>query len=275
MSKSQNSILRHIPNLLTSLNASTGMLAIILALSVKNGTYYAAYLILIAAVFDFLDGFAARLLNASSPIGKELDSLADMVSFGVAPAAIMFKLLQSALGVNTISLDVETWKLLILFSPILIVVFTALRLANFNVDERQTDSFIGLASPANAFFIASLALIDRFDPDTLWYIQAFDLQLPFHFLLGVIGFQIMVLTNAYFLLTVTIISAFLVVANIPMFSFKFKNFTFADNKVRFIFIGISVVFLLLLGLVGIAFIIGLYIFVSIIDNIIKKRKQTV
>ena len=266
------SITQYIPNFITSLNIVSGSIAMILGFTMKDGILYAAYFIILAAIFDFLDGFSARVLNAHSKIGRELDSMADMVSFGVAPGIIMFQLMKTSLGVGMIS-DLSIVNFLFLFSPVLIIVFTAFRLANFNVDERQTESFIGLASPANAFFIASFALIDHFDPDKLWFKTLLEMETPFWFMLGILGFQMIVLTNQYFLLVVTLVSALLLVANIPMFSFKFKNFKFKDNKIRFIFIIISALLLLTLQVVALPIIITLYILLSVGNNISTKRNN--
>src|SRR5665647_2842572 len=208
-------IKKHIPNFLTSLNVLCGSLAVVLIL---EGKFTAAVvLIMLAAVFDFLDGLTARLLKAYSPIGKELDSLADMISFGLAPGLLMFKLLETSLFKADVVPDLQsnlTWsQLLILGSAFLIPIFSALRLAKFNIDERQTSSFIGLPTPANALFISSLALIQ--EHGSIPAIDNFLLTTPV-------------------LLGITLLFSWLLVAEIPMFSLKFKNFSFSSNRTRFL-----------------------------------------
>lgn len=160
---------------------------------------YAAYFVWIACVFDFFDGFAARALNVSSPIGKELDSLADMVSFGLLPAMVMFTMIGGP------------YLCYIAFS---IAVFSALRLAIFNIDETQRDSFKGLPTPANALFITSLPLIGG------------DLAFAFF--------------DPWILSAIVVVSSYLLVSGIPLFALKFKNFSWKDNKVRFTFLAIAV-----------------------------------
>ena len=151
---------RHLPNFITLLNLFSGSIAIIMAFEGNLST--ASYFIGLAVVFDFFDGFLARLLNKYSDIGKELDSLADIVSFGVAPSIIMFHLLKLSLNIDKLplSFDITTLvDIVVLLSAFLITVFSALRLAKFNVDTRQKDSFIGLPTPASAILIASLPVI--------------------------------------------------------------------------------------------------------------------
>ena len=157
-------IRKHIPNFITCLNVVSGSVAVILA--VKGQLSIAVIFIFAAAIFDFLDGMAARLLKAYSPIGKELDSLADMISFGLAPGMLMMVMLEYSLfGINVRAdsfASISVWEIICISSSLLIPVASALRLAKFNVDTRQTNSFIGLPTPANAIFIAALALIIEF-----------------------------------------------------------------------------------------------------------------
>ncbi len=221
MLKIKNSI----PNFITSLNIAAGSLSIFFAF--EGLTDLAAYLILIAAIFDFLDGMLARLLNAYSDLGKQLDSLADLISFGLAPAVIIYHIMKSTLLIDKLYLsNIESLKLLFLFSVILIPIFSALRLAKFNIDIRQTTSFIGLPTPANALFFASIPIISAQNP--------FD---PFLFLIY----------NKNILLGIIIVSSFLLVSPIPMFSFKFKNLKLKENSIRFIFIGLIIAILFLVG----------------------------
>ncbi|MFC2118929.1 CDP-diacylglycerol--serine O-phosphatidyltransferase [Bacteroidota bacterium] len=147
----QNRIFRHLPNFITSLNMLCGCIGAIYAFN--NDLISASILILIAAIFDFLDGMAARLFNAYSDVGKELDSLADIISFGFTPSVILFQLLKRSLNIESFSFDLPIIELAGLILPFLIVVFSGLRLAKFNIDKSQTNSFIGLPTPASALFI--------------------------------------------------------------------------------------------------------------------------
>jgi CDP-diacylglycerol--serine O-phosphatidyltransferase len=204
-------------------------------------------LILLAAVFDFFDGMSARLLKAWSPIGKELDSLADMISFGLAPGLIMFKLLEISVlktdAANGLQQDPSFSQLLMMGSAFLIPIFSALRLAKFNVDERQTSSFIGLPTPANAMFIASLALIK--EHGTLPAIDNILLSMPV-------------------LIGITLLFSWLLVAEIPMFSLKFKNLSWQSNQVQYIFLLCSILLIGTLRLYGITGIILLFIGISVL-----------
>jgi len=218
-------IKNYIPNFITSLNIAAGTLSIIF--SFEGLTSMAAFLILIAAVFDFLDGMMARLLNAYSELGKQLDSLADLISFGVAPAIIVYHIMKSSLLIDTLyPHNLEFTKFLYLLSILLIPIFSALRLAKFNIDTKQSTSFIGLPTPANALFFASIPIISSQNP--------FD---PFLFLIY----------NKTILLGIIIASALLLVSPIPMFSFKFKNLKFKDNIIRYIFLALIVSLLFFTG----------------------------
>ncbi len=226
--------MKHVPNFITCLNLFAGCLACVAAF---NGNYIASALfIYLAALFDFFDGMAARLLKAYSPIGKELDSLADVVSFGVAPGLILYSLLTAYAPISFAS---------IAFFAFLIPIFAALRLAKFNVDTRQSESFIGLAVPANAIFFASLAMnFHAPAPPDIW-------------------------TVAFFLSLITVF-CFLMVSEIPMFSLKFKNLNWQDNQLRFIFLILAVALLSIFRLQAIHFIIVLYIVLSIGKALVKK-----
>jgi len=230
---------RFVPNFITCLNLFCGCVSIVFAF--YGRLEWAAYLIFLAAAFDFLDGFAARTLKAYSELGKQLDSLADVVSFGVAPASIMFELMLSA------SVEHELFQMgwLIAFSAYFIAVFSALRLAKFNIDTRQSDSFIGLPTPANALFICSLVFITS--------IEFFE-------------------DNIYFLLAVVVVFSYLLVAELPLFSLKFKTFDWKSNKIRYFFVAFSILILLVLNWAGLAFVILSYIILSIISNILQKNR---
>jgi len=228
---------KHIPNAITCLNLFSGCLALYFAFQGELVT--TAYLVGIAAIFDFLDGMLARLLKAYSEIGKQLDSLADMVSFGVVPGTIMFMLLQRAETPLT-----GTPAALLPFLGFLITIFSALRLAKFNIDTRQTSSFIGLPTPACTLFVASLPLI----------LETGDLL---HYA---------IILNPFVLLALTVLLSFLLVAELPLFALKFSSLAWQENAVRFIFLGLSLILLALLNFAAIPLIIVLYILLSIIKK---------
>jgi len=232
-------IRKHIPNTITSLNLASGCGSIIFAL---EGNYQvAAYLILLAAIFDFFDGFAARLLKAYSNIGKELDSLADVVSFGVAPGMIIFKFMKDLCETS----GYPEW---ISWFAMLIPVFSALRLAKFNLDERQTSSFLGLPTPANALFW-SFGL--AYAAGNLVYTTIF----PFIILLAVFVFS------------------WLLICEVPMFSLKFKNFGWKANNKQYIFLLCCLILIAVFGFAGISACILLYVFMSIFSlGLVKKEK---
>lgn len=213
---------------------------------------WTAYMVGAAAVMDFLDGFAARMLSVHTEIGKQLDSLADMVSFGLVPGVVMFQLLNNFNVHSEAAADHSfTYSSLIAF---LIPVFSAIRLAKFNTDTRQTDSFIGLPTPANSIFICSFPLILYCQPRMLaciseegWY---------------------------YALLILSIIMSLLLVAPFRLFALKFKNFSWADNKIRYLFLIVSAVMLVLFQYTGIPFIIILYLLMSALNNVIKQEASS-
>lgn len=231
-----------IPNFLTSMNVFSGCIAIVLAF--QHNLVLSVIFIFIAAVFDFLDGFSARLLKAYSEMGKELDSLADMVSFGVAPSVLVFVMLSDNISVITSN---SLAQYLLPFMAFIIAVFSALRLAKFNIDDRQTTSFIGMPTPANAVFFASLALLQATDNES--------------FLRSVIN-------NPVVLMFLVLVFSFLLVSELPMFSLKLKSFSWKEYKIQFIFIGLSLLLLILLQLVAIPIVILLYILLSILKLVI-------
>ncbi|MCL2291382.1 MAG: CDP-alcohol phosphatidyltransferase family protein [Bacteroidetes bacterium] len=226
---------KHIPNLLTCCNVLLGSFSIVFAF--KGFWETAALLILGAAIFDFLDGFAARLLNAKSAIGVDLDSLADVISFGLAPAAILFMWMEFCFANLPPELHFFPLTLLPYFAFI-IVPFSAYRLAKFNNDKRQEHEFYGLATPANTFFIAFLPF-------------AAD-KLP-------------LLDNFWALLGLTFIFSILLVLELPMFSLKFSNYNFKKNLIRYLFLILSAILLVAFQLAAFPIIILLYIFISLIQ----------
>jgi len=225
-------IKKHIPNFITSLNLFSGCIAVYLAF---QGNYQGAFIaILLSAVFDFFDGFAARLLKAYSPMGKELDSLADVVSFGVAPGAIVFSLLSE--------INISAWLPYLAF---LIPVFSALRLAKFNIDERQSASFIGLPTPANAIFWAGLGF----------------------------SYSNFLVSNVWILVALTLLFSYLLVAEIPMFALKFKSLTWSKNKIQYLFLIGCAFILVLFQLKAFAMLIAWYILLSIGIMIFDKSNR--
>ena len=217
---------RHIPNFLTCCNLLCGCIGIVFSL--ENESLPAIYFVLAAGLFDFFDGFAARALKVTSPIGKELDSLADMISFGLLPALVMYKMI-GASSENDI----------LPYFGFLIAVCSALRLAIFNVDETQHDSFKGLNTPANTIFITSLPFL----PSSFsWALQK------------------------EVLLAITIVFSLLMVSRIDIIAFKFKDFSWRNNKLRFTFLGIAAVLLILFGLAALPFVILLYILFSLLGK---------
>lgn len=227
-------IRKHIPNTITCLSLVSGCIACVMAF--QGNLLWAAIWIMIAAVFDFMDGFAARLLKAYSPMGKELDSLSDMVSFGVAPGMIVFHILGQA------SLPLGEIGRYIPYLAFVIPAFSGLRLAKFNIDERQTTSFIGMPVPAHALFWASAG----------YSLAPFASANPVVFI---------VIT-----LVVAVATSLLLVSEIPMFSLKIKSVAWKGNERRYLLIGGAVLFVALFGMLGIAGTILLYLLLSIFNK---------
>lgn len=228
---------KQLPNIITSFNLISGLIAIYLTF---NGMLMeAAAFMALGAFFDFFDGMAARALNVKSEMGLQMDSLADMVSFGVAPGFMMFHLLQT-------SPNIPDWTIgsthIAPFPAFIITVLSAFRLAKFNVDTRQTDSFIGLPTPANSLFIGSLPFI----------------------ISGTFAHQLSWLNNYYLLLGLSILLSVLLVAELPLMSLKFKNLRWSDNSKRFVFLFISIVLLIILHIAAFPLIIVVYIIMSLL-----------
>ena len=236
-------IKKHIPNLFTSLNLFTGCVASVLAF---EGMFTVAmWLLLLAGLFDFLDGFMARLLKAYSPLGKELDSLADMVSFGMLPSLVVFHFLSE----NTTYLtSISTINMVIPYLAFLLAVFSALRLAKFNIDERQTSSFIGLPTPANAFFWVSFCYFLNKEQATsnVWM---------------------------YVILGLILVFSILMISEMPMFSLKMKNFKLKGNELQYLLILVSVVSFIFLQLSAFFIIILFYILLTTLLSIRKDNSS--
>ncbi len=265
-----------LPNVLTLLNLVAGSTAIFYAFEHPGKLTYAAILIFVAVFFDFIDGFVARLLNRQSKIGKQLDSLADLVSFGIAPAAVIFLMLKAALEVKAFSIDLPYVQVLILLSPIVLIIAAALRLAKFNVDSRQTHHFLGMPVPVSAIFFASLPLVNAFDPDNLLILKTWlDVNMPFDFILAVIGVQVYLLTNFWFYVVSIFVFAVLQLIEIPMFSFKLENYSFMQNSGKYIFLILAVLLFVFIQCFIIPIIIILYILFSagidIVNHFLKEK----
>ena len=234
---------KHIPNLLTSLSLFSGSIATVMAF---QGEYlWVVIWVIIAAIFDFSDGFSARLLKAYSPMGKELDSLSDMVSFGVAPSVAVYTFLSGNLYIIT---ENDIIKEYLPYMAFLLTIFSALRLAKFNIDERQSESFVGLNTPANAMFWVSFCY-------SLGASQPLIAPTP---------------SLIYLLLIAIVVFSLLMVSEIPMFSLKVKSLKLKGNEYRY-FLALSVIILIaFFKIAGIAIAILLYIALSIISS--KKQK---
>ncbi len=238
-----NQVIKQIPNFITSLNLAAGSLAVIFA--IDGHLIWAGIFICLAAVFDFLDGFAARLLKAYSDLGKQLDSLADLVSFGLAPAAILFTLLEFSLFEKNqpIYLIAARWdQWLILFSALLMPVFGAVRLARFNARQSDEPFFLGLPIPANGIFWATMGLI---------------LEMPKYPEL------LQVLFSTRILLILGLFTSGMMVITLPMFSLKMKSVKLKDNWYRYIFLLIVLILLVTLNVYGLALSVLAYIFLNI------------
>lgn len=214
---------KHIPNLITSLNLFSGCIGILFVL--KGDYTNAFYCVIASGIFDFFDGFVARLLHVKSVIGKELDSLADVISFGLQPAMLMYMMLKETTSNEYLP-----------FVGFLIAVFSALRLAKFNVDERQTSDFIGVNTPMNTFFIFSLPFIGEAYGEFIY--------------------------TPYVLIAVTIITSLLLVSEMKLFSMKLSSLAWVDNKYKYIFLMMTVALLVLLKLTAIPIIFVLYMVFS-------------
>ncbi len=234
---------KHIPNTITCLNLISGCIATYWAF---QGEYQLALLfIVIGAIFDFFDGMVARLLHVSSPIGKELDSLADDITFGFAPSAIVFSFLngQCVAAANNSQFSILNCQLMP-YLAFIMAAFSALRLAKFNLDERQALGFIGLPTPANALFWGSLIVgLNNYPLSIVHY----PLATPLAILAGVA------------------VSCYLLVSEIPMFALKFKTWGWKGNEVKYIFIITCIPQLILLGVSGLATIIAWYVILSLVN----------
>lgn len=226
---------KHIPNALTSMSILSGCIASVMAF--EGNFFWVVIWIIIGATFDFLDGFSARLLKAFSPIGKDYDSLADMISFGMAPAVMVFKFLSGFPYIMELPSIIGT---LIPYFGFMLVIFSGLRLAWFNIDDRQTTSFIGLPTPANALF---------------WISFCYGLS---------IRTSLINSTTFYIILILIVVFSLLMTSEIPMFSLKIKSLRFKGNELRYLLIVFMITAVILWGIIGIAAGIVFYILLSLI-----------
>lgn len=283
-----------LPNLITLGNLFCGCLGIVFAF--QGDLVWSAYLVGIAAVLDFLDGFVARMMNSHSPIGKELDSLADMVTFGLLPGIIMYHLVDyasyaaftSALAERLQSLPNQFGTLwqdanynssyfsFLKYSAFLVPLFSALRLAKFNVDTRQSESFIGVPTPANTILFASFPLILHLKQPLIstgnWQMLSPEdmlrMKSPVEALLG----------NPWFLLITMLLMCYLLISELPLFALKFKKFGWTGNEIRYTFLALCAVVLAVPPLIGFSFYVGiplvivLYVLLSVVNNLLKKKE---
>ncbi len=237
-------IKKHIPNIITLLNLFCGCIALVFV--AESRFDYAFTFVALGIFLDFFDGFFARLFKVSSPLGLQLDSLADMVTSGVVPGYVMFQMFQAH------EYDPELISIYSIFGFI-ITLGACYRLANFNIDTRQTNSFIGLPTPANALFILSLPLISN------------------AFLNDVFN---EILFNKWVLVAITLISAYIMNAEIPLFSLKIKSFNLKDNLLQIVFLTISVALIGFFQFLGVAIVIMFYVLLSVLMNIFNKKQES-
>lgn len=247
-------IKKYIPNLFTLLNLFSGLIALVYAF---NSDFKMAFVWVCAGIFfDFWDGFLARILKAQSPVGLQLDSLADMVTSGVVPGVVVYKLLSVSYGISR-NMDLGN-DLLLKYIPYIGFVITlasCYRLAKFNVDTRQMESFIGLPTPANALFILSIPLVlEQYYPS---------------------GFIFEILANPYVLIGVSFLSVYLLNAEIPLFSLKVKSFQFGKIKLQVFFLLLCIVLIVFLKYLGVTLSILSYIILSVINNSLAKKEAKV
>ncbi len=236
-------IKKHVPNTITLLNLFCGCIAVVF---VSENKFEMAFLFVALGIFlDFFDGFFARLFKVSGDLGLQLDSLADMVTSGVVPGYVMYKLFLN------IQYDNEIYALMP-YLGFIVTLGSCYRLAKFNIDTRQTDSFIGLPTPANALFILSLPLVLQHYSDSSLIVLE-------------------ILTNKWILLLITLFSAYILNAEIPLFSLKIKKFNFKDNALQIIFLAISVFLLVFLQYLGVTLIIIFYVLLSVVNNKFLKK----
>ena len=287
-------IKKHIPNAITCCNLLCGCLALVQAF--EGNLVYSAYLVGLGAIFDFFDGFAARMLKVSSAIGKDLDSLTDMVTFGVVPGVMMYKIAlfgqMNYVEEATLGLEIKNIFLseIAPFGCFILTIFSAIRLAKFNNDSRQTDSFIGVPTPAIAIFICSLVVMFGYSFPEVSGLDVFYTFLNNYpeelknktlvtnysepsFLQMIQLTAARIFANTIFNIGLCLIFSVLLVSELPLFALKFRNFSWRGNRIRYTFLGLCLLLLITLKLVGIPLIIILYVLMSVITNLYIKRRS--
>ena len=245
---------KHIPNILTLLNLLSGTIAVFFA--VKEQMVIAALFVFVGILFDFADGFVARLLNVQGELGKQLDSLADVVTSGLVPGIVMFQLILASVsnkswavdGYSMIELSLNDYFSVIYITSAIGLLFTlaaAYRLAKFNIDERQTSSFIGLPTPAASLVVLSLPLIMQYSNNDI-----------------VVNF----IQNTWFLIGLTLLLCYLMNAEIPLFSLKFKDYTWKNNKIKFVFVLVTLILVVALQFIAIPLVIIWYVLLSMLTK---------
>lgn len=234
-------IRRNLPNALTCGNLLCGCIGVVEAF--HNNLLLSCGLIGVALILDFFDGFLARLLGVSSPIGKDLDSLADMVTFGLLPSIIVYQMLM-----ESIPDLMGIWKA---YPAFIIAIFSAIRLAKFNNDPRQSDSFIGVPTPANAMLIGSLPII----------VHTHEQWKPY-------------IINTTNLLVLTLVMSYLLVMEMPLIALKFKSFAWKGNEFRYVFLLLTIVLLLFLKILAVPVILLLYILLSLASNLLSDKASS-
>lgn len=246
-------MIRHIPNFVTLLNLFCGSIAVIFA--VNGSLVTASFFAFLGIFFDFFDGLLARKLNAQSELGLQLDSLADMVTSGLVPGIVMYKLLEMTVSNFELTSSIDDWETTMYWNGLnhsllpllglLITLASAYRLANFNIDDNQTDSFIGLPTPANTLLILSFPLIMEFQNNDIMN---------------------SIIINKWFLIAVTLVSCYLLNANIKLLALKFKTWNFQDNAARYLLIVLAAVLLIVFHFAAIPLIILAYIIISVLNK---------
>ncbi|MDO9136607.1 MAG: CDP-alcohol phosphatidyltransferase family protein [Lutibacter sp.] len=250
---------KYIPNLLTLLNLLSGTIAVYFA--VKEALVIAAAFVFLGIFFDFFDGFAARLFKVQGELGKQLDSLADVVTSGVVPGIVLFQLISRSIENETwenavksvLKLGNEHYFTSTFFISLIGLLFTlgaAYRLAKFNIDERQTSSFIGLPTPAAALVVMSLPLILNYSNNE---------------------FATVIIQNVWFLVGLAILLCYLMNAEIPLFSLKFKDYSWKKNKIKYLFILFTAILSVLFQFIAIPIVILLYVLMSTVENKLLKN----
>ena len=235
--------MKHLPNLITLANLFCGSIAVIYA--VEENFEYAGLFVVLGIFFDFFDGLAARLLKVTGELGKQLDSLADMVTSGVVPGIIMFKLIQINLEANGNIFIFENPILDVALIGLFLTLAACLRLAKFNIDDRQSTSFIGLPTPAMSLFVVSLPLIQQYSD---------------------VAFAKELISNNYVLIAITWILSYLMNSEIALFSLKFKDYSIKNNFIKYLFLIISLLLIWIIPFLSIPIIIILYIIFSLIKK---------